>query len=87
MVADERSTRLTARDVAAKLHGSQIVVLFVCSGGRLDPHPYASSTVGLPQLLLDYGCRTVIASPWPIDVKLNLSHSRIGVPTAAVKVG
>jgi hypothetical protein len=70
VVADERSTRLTARDVAAKLHGSKIVVLFVCSGGRLDPHPYASSTVGLPQLLLDYGCRTVIASPWPMDVRV-----------------
>lgn len=70
VVADERFTRLTARDVAAKLHGSKIVVLFVCSGGRLDPHPYASSTVGLPQLLLDYGCRTVVASPWPMDVRV-----------------
>ena len=70
VVADERSTRLTARDVAAKIHGSKLVVLFVCSGGRLDPHPFASSTVGLPQLLLDYGCRTVIASPWPIHVKV-----------------
>jgi hypothetical protein len=68
VVADERSTRLTARDVAAKLRGSKIVVLFVCSGGRLDPHPYSSSTVGLPQLLLDYGCRTVVASPWPLHV-------------------
>jgi hypothetical protein len=68
VVADEKSTRLTARDVAVKLRGSRIVVLFICSGGRLDPHPYSSSTVGLPQLLLDYGCRTVIASPWPIHV-------------------
>jgi len=68
VVADERSTRLTARDVAAKLRGSKMVVLFICSGGRLDPHPYSSSTVGLPQLLLDYGCRTVIASPWPLHV-------------------
>lgn len=70
LVADERSTRLTARDVAAKLRGSGVVVLFVCSGGRLDRHPYASASVGLPHLLLDYGCRAVIASPWPLDVRV-----------------
>jgi hypothetical protein len=70
VVADERSTRLTSREVATKVRGSKVVVLFICSGGRLDPHPYASSTIGLPQLLLDYGCRTVIASPWPIAVSV-----------------
>jgi hypothetical protein len=67
-VTDKVSTRLTTRDLAAKLSGCAVVVLFVCSGGRLDPHPFASVAVGLPQLLLDHGCRTVIASPWPLDI-------------------
>lgn len=70
VVADEGSTRLSARDVASKLRGSRVVILFVCSGGRLDRHPYASAGVGLPRLLLDHGCRTVIAAPWPVDVRV-----------------
>lgn len=27
-----------------------------------------NTTVSLPKMLLDRGCRTVIASPWPLDV-------------------
>jgi hypothetical protein len=69
VVADERSTRLSARDIAGSLRGSGVVILFVCSGGRLDRHPYASASVGLPHLLLDHGCRTVVASPWPLDIR------------------
>jgi hypothetical protein len=70
VVADERSTRLSTRDIAGSLRDSGVVILFVCSGGRLDHHPYASASVGLPHLLLDHGCRTVIASPWPLDVRV-----------------
>jgi hypothetical protein len=69
-VTDEVSVRFSARDIAAKLHGSAVVILFVCSGGRLDHHPFASAGVGLSRLLLDYGCRTVIASPWPLEVRV-----------------
>jgi hypothetical protein len=65
-VTDERSTRLSARDVAARVRRCGLVILFVCSGGRVDQHPYSTAGVGLARLLLDYGCRTVIASPWPI---------------------
>jgi hypothetical protein len=56
--------------LAAALAGVEVVILFVCSGGRIDKHPWGNTTVGLPKLLLDKGCRVVIASPWPLDVKV-----------------
>jgi hypothetical protein len=52
------------------LAGVEVVILFVCSGGRLDKHPWDNTTVGLPKQLLDKGARAVIASPWPLDVKV-----------------
>ncbi len=68
VVTDDRSTRFSARDIATRLRGCGVVILFVCSGGRIDQHPFASAGVGLSQLLLDHGCRTVLASPWPVQV-------------------
>lgn len=56
--------------LAAALAGIEVVILFVCSGGRIDKHPWGNTTVGLPKLLLNKGCRVVIASPWPLDVKV-----------------
>lgn len=56
--------------LAAALAGVEVVILFVCSGGRIDKHPWGNTTVGLPKLLLNKGCRVVIASPWPLDVKV-----------------
>ena len=46
------------------------MVLFICSGGRLDSHPVAETTVGLVRQLFDQGCATVIASPWPLDSRV-----------------
>jgi hypothetical protein len=43
------------------------VVLFVCSAGRSDLHPYSRSTVGLVRGLLSNGCHCVVAAPWPLD--------------------
>ncbi|WP_447578721.1 CHAT domain-containing protein [Achromobacter kerstersii] len=56
--------------LAASLAGVELVILFVCSGGRIDKHPWGNRTVGLPRQLLDKGARAVIASPWPLDVKV-----------------
>lgn len=56
--------------LATALAGVEVVILFVCSGGRLDKHPWDNKAVGLPKQLLDKGCRVVIASPWPLDVKV-----------------
>ncbi|AIV53466.1 CHAT domain protein [Burkholderia pseudomallei MSHR1153] len=54
--------------LAAAFAGVELVILFVCSGGRIDKNPWDNSTTSLPKQLLDRGCRAVIASPWPLDV-------------------
>lgn len=67
-IADENNLRLSPIQLAESLAGATLVILFICSGGRLDPHPFASAVMGLPQTLLSRGCRAVIASPWPLAV-------------------
>ncbi|MDE1713569.1 CHAT domain-containing protein (plasmid) [Chromobacterium amazonense] len=54
--------------LAAALAGVELVILFVCSGGRIDKNPWDNSTTSLPKQLLNNGSRAVIASPWPLDV-------------------
>jgi hypothetical protein len=54
--------------LAAALAGVELVILFVCSGGRIDKNPWDNSTISLPKQLLNKGNRAVIASPWPLDV-------------------
>ncbi len=49
---------------------SNLVILFTCSAGRLDRSPFSERPVGLPFEILDRGGRTVIASPFPIEVRL-----------------
>jgi hypothetical protein len=65
-IADEQDLTESAVALARALANVELVVLFVCSGGRVDPHPMGNTTVSLPKMLLDRGCRTVIASPWPL---------------------
>ncbi|MEE4342542.1 CHAT domain-containing protein [Pseudomonas alliivorans] len=69
-ISDEDSLIETPTALAAALAGIEVVILFVCSGGRIDKHPWGNTTVGLPKMLLEKGCRVVIASPWPLDVKV-----------------
>ncbi len=69
-IADESQNFLSPAKLAKALFGSRIVVLFVCSAGRLDLHPFASAAMGLPQMLLSHGCRAVLASPWPLDISV-----------------
>lgn len=54
--------------LAAALAGIELVILFICSGGRIDKNPWDNSTTSLPKQLLNKGSRAVIASPWPLDV-------------------
>ena len=54
--------------LASALRGVELVVLFVCSGGRIDKSPWDNSTTSLAKQLLNGGTRAVIASPWPLDV-------------------
>jgi hypothetical protein len=65
-IADEQTLAESPVALARALAGVELVILFVCSGGRIDRHPLANTTVSLPKMLLDRGCRTVIASPWPL---------------------
>lgn len=69
-IRDEEKLVEPPSALAATLAGVELVILFVCSGGRIDKHPWGNRTVGLPRQLLDKGVRAVIASPWPLDVKV-----------------
>ncbi|UJB31376.1 CHAT domain-containing protein [Chromobacterium sp. Beijing] len=66
-IVDEGTLQESPLALAQALADTELVILFVCSGGRVDRHPIMSTTVGLPKMLLDNGCRTVIASPWPLE--------------------
>jgi hypothetical protein len=70
VVADEANLRLTSDDLSKALSSVELVILFVCSGGRYDLHPFSNTTVGLARDLLSRGCKTVIASPWPLDARV-----------------
>lgn len=54
--------------LASALAGVELVILFVCSGGRIDKNPWDNSTTSLAKQLLNGGSRAVIASPWPLNV-------------------
>lgn len=71
-VVDEGVQSFSIARVAKALAGCELVILFVCSGGRHDTAPFSSRGVSLPSALLATGCRTVIASPWPLDALVAL---------------
>lgn len=47
---------------------SRLVILFVCSGGRLDPDLENGAEIGLARRLLARSTQAVIAPPWPVPV-------------------
>jgi hypothetical protein len=69
-IRDEEDLVESPSALADAVAGAELVILFVCSGGRIDQHPWDNKTFGLTKQLLDRGARTVIASPWPLDVKV-----------------
>jgi hypothetical protein len=69
-VSDDANLAMYPATLASAVNGSSIVVLFVCSGGRIDSHPTGETTVGLVKELLNQGCSTIIASPWPLNVSV-----------------
>lgn len=66
---DGTQVRYSMRDFAARLSNTAVVVLLMCSGGRLDRDVHSSGAIGLPHELLRRGCRAVVGSPWPVDVR------------------
>lgn len=67
-ISDDDKLLETPSSLAAVLASVELVILFVCSGGRIDKNPMDNSTTSLPKQLLNKGCRAVIASPWPLHV-------------------
>ena len=70
-IVDEDALQVSPAALARSLAGVEFVVLFVCSGGRVDRHPMANTTVSLPKMLLNQGCRTVVVAAridcaWPL---------------------
>jgi hypothetical protein len=68
--ADEESQMFTATELASVARNAIVVVLFVCSGGGQDAHPFSPTVLGLPAAFLNAGCRAVIASPWPLNPRV-----------------
>jgi hypothetical protein len=70
VVADENKLKMSSVSLSQGLRDVGVAILFICSGGRYDKHPNASTAIGLPKELLDRGCLAVIASPWPLDSRV-----------------
>lgn len=69
-ISDDSELAIYPGVLARAVRNSGVVILFVCSGGRVDTHPSAETTIGLVRQLLDEGCATVIAAPWPLDTRV-----------------
>lgn len=69
-VSDNVSLTIYPEALAAALQDAGVVLLFICSGGRVDAHPQAETTIGLVKQLFNYGCASVVASPWPLNVSV-----------------
>ena len=70
VVQDDANLRAASTELADALGGVGVAILFVCSGGRMDKHPMANTTLGLARQLLGNGCTAVVASPWPLDSRV-----------------
>lgn len=69
-ISDEGGLSVNGEEFARSLRNVDVVVLFVCSGGRSDKNPTSETTAGMVKQLLDAGCSAVIASPWPLDPRV-----------------
>lgn len=54
----------------ALVESAKIVVLFVCYGGKFQPAPFEHKKLSLARTLLEKGVQSVVASHWPLDVKI-----------------
>lgn len=70
VIANDAELKAAAGRFADAIRGTEVVVLFVCSGGRVDSHPVSNTTVGLVKYALEVGCKCVVASPWPLDSRV-----------------
>lgn len=69
-ISDEGGLSVNGVALASALRNIDVVILFVCSGGRTDKSPTGETTSGMAKQLLGAGCSAVIASPWPLDPRI-----------------
>lgn len=69
-VSDEGTLKVTTEEFARAFKNVGLIVLFVCSAGRIDKSPDGETTYGLARELLQQGCSAVVASPWPLDSRV-----------------
>jgi hypothetical protein len=69
-VSDDKAHQTDLRHMIDALRSSRVVLLFVCSGGRLDQHPESGGMVGIAHRLLDKGVDAVISPAWPIPFNM-----------------
>jgi tetratricopeptide (TPR) repeat protein len=70
VVRDDEDLAMSPSALSEDLRGVGVVVLFVCSSGRLDKHPDSRAMVGIMREMLDAGARAVIGPPWPLKVSV-----------------
>lgn len=68
-ISDEEHNLVSPIEIANSVRNCEIVVLFICSAGRVDKDPLTNKSYGLPMEMLKRGVSTVIAPPWPLDIK------------------
>lgn len=69
-ISDEGELSVNADELVRALRNVDVVILFVCSGGRSDKNPGSETTSGLVKQLFEAGCSAVIGSPWPLDPRV-----------------
>lgn len=65
-ISDDSHLLKSISDVTSLTKSARLTILFVCSAGRVDPHPETGMAVGLARQFLVRGSSAVIAPAWPI---------------------
>lgn len=68
-ISDEEHNFVSPIEIADSVRNCEIVILFICSAGRVDKDPITNKSYGLPMEILKRGVSAVIAPPWPLDIK------------------
>jgi hypothetical protein len=65
-LSDDSNTVTGIAQIAEVTRKARLTILFVCSGGRIDPHPETGMAIGLAKQILARGSAAVIGPAWPI---------------------
>ncbi len=65
-LSDDGHRATEIAQIAEVTRKARLTILFVCSGGRIDPHPETGMAIGLAKQILARGSAAVIGPAWPI---------------------